>query len=359
MEISIPTTQLSTNPKPHTTYTISLRLPLRSFTLQKRFSDFLTLHSQLTSQASAAPPISPPPKSYFSNTTHNPALAESRRVALEKYLQTIGSCPDARWRDTSAWRAFLNLPSSVSAKSSVASNLHGTISSAASGPVTDPVVWLDTHRELKAQLHEARLQITRRDQAAGNTQAQHEASAQAKKSLVKAGGTIATLAEGLQKSGDEWGSQKLGEGEVRRRKDLVAAARREKESLEGLLNAMVAKAQVDAAMADKGALLGMGAAATNGAGKKAVGSGRVLGKETARTRELDNAGVLQLQQQMMMEQDEDVSVLAAAVRRQRELGEQINQELVVQNEMLGMLDEDVTRVAGKVEVARKRVAKIS
>ena len=145
---------------------------------------------------------------------------------------------------------------------------------------------------------------------------------------------------------------------MRRRKDLVAAGRREKDSLEGLLSAMTAKAQVDAAVADKGALLGVGASA-NGPGTTKVGSGRVLGRETARTRELDNAGVLQLQRQMMREQDEDVSVLAAAVRRQRDLGEQINQELVVQNEMLGMLDEDVTRVAGKVEVARKRVAKIS
>ncbi|MCJ1478251.1 hypothetical protein MMC13_006928 [Lambiella insularis] len=362
MEISVPSSQLSTTPKPHTTYTISLRLPLRSFTLQKRFSDFLTLHSQLTSQASASPPISPPPKSYFSYTTNNPALAETRRVALEKYLQTIASTSDPRWRDTSAWRTFLNLPSSVSAKSSIASNLHHTISSAAGGAVTDPVVWLDMHRDLKGQLHEARIQITRRDQAGANTQAQHEASAQAKKSLVKAGTTIAQLADGLKKSRDDWGSEKLGDGEVRRRKDLVASARKEKESLEGLLSAMVAKAQVDAAMADKGSLMGTSVAsgAINGnAGKKGVGSGRVLGKETARTRELDNAGVLSLQKQMMEEQDEDVTVLAAAIRRQRELGEEINRQLVEQNKMLEMLDEDVTRVQGKTDVARKWIGKIS
>lgn len=218
------------------------------------------------------------------------------------------------------------------------------------------------HRDLKGQLHEARVQITRRDQAGTNTQAQHEASAHAKKSLVKAGTTIAQLADGLKKSGDDWGSEKLGEGEVTRRKGMVASARKEKESLEGLLSAMVAKAQVDAAMADKDSLMGVSvtSGSSNGiAGKKSVGSGRVLGKETARTRELDNAGVLSLQKQMMEEQDEDVSVLAAVIRRQRELGEEINQQLVEQNKMLEMLDEDVTRVQGKVDVARKRVAKIS
>jgi len=363
MEISIPTTQLATDPKPHTAYIISLRLPLRSFTITKRFSDFLALHSALTSQAGAPPPVSPPPKTYFKSSTHNPELAESRRQALQTYLQTIGSHVDWRWRETPAWRAFLNLPSSVSQKSSIATSLHSTLTSS-SAPITDPVVWLDCHRDVKGLLQEARIQITRRDQAGGgNVQAQHEASAAAKKSLVKAGGMIQALAEGLKRSGEEWGAERLGEGEVRRRRDLVASARKEKDSLDGLLNAMAAKASVDASLADKDALVGLSAPGPNSnggahGGKAHVSSGRVLGKETARTRELDNSGVLALQKQMMVEQDEDVSVLAAAVRRQRELGEEINRQLVEQNEMLGMLDEDVTRVKGKVDVARKRVNKI-
>jgi len=358
MEISIPSTQLSTYPKAHTTYTISLRLPLRSFILQKRFSEFLALHTSLTSQASLAPPISPPPKAYFKSTTHDPELAESRRRALENYLQTISAHPDSRWRDTSAWRIFLNLPSPASAKSSVSTSLHNALSSG--GPITDPVVWLDCHRDLKSLLQDARIQITRRDQAS-STHAQYELNAHAKKNLLQAGALIINLAEGLKKSQDEWGSEKLGEGEVRRRKDLVAAARKEKDALEGLLSVMAAKAQVDATLADKNILVGASANASGpgNANGNGLGKGRVLGKETARTRELDNSGVLELQKQMMMEQDEDVSVLAAAVRRQKELGEEINRQLVEQNEMLAMLDEDVTRVAGKVDVARKRVNKIS
>ena len=62
---------------------------------------------------------------------------------------------------------------------------------------------------------------------------------------------------------------------------------------------------------------------------------------------------------MMTEQDQDVDVLAAAVRRQRELGIQIQEELEVQKDLLGLLDEDVGRVGGKMDVARKRVGKIS
>ena len=206
---------------------------------------------------------------------------------------------------------------------------------------------------MKSELHDARLHLTRRDQAS-TAQAQHEASAQAKKCLVRAGTMITALDTGLKNlsSGSTWGSSKLGEGELRRRRDLISSARREKEGLESLNSAIVAKAKVDktvADAADKTALVG----------PPKPSSGRVLGKETNKTRALDNQGVVQLQKEMMQEQDEDVMVLAKAVARQKELGIAIQEELEVQNEMLGMLDEDVTRVQGKMDVARKRINKIS
>ncbi|MCJ1305546.1 hypothetical protein MMC08_008360 [Hypocenomyce scalaris] len=345
VEISIPKAQTSKTTKPYTIYDISLRLPLRSFTIQKRYSDFTALHGALTSQAGAPPPASLPQKSWFSRTTTNPELTEERRKGLESYLRTINEADDTRWRDTSAWRSYLNLPSGTN--SSTASALHSAVTGTS---ITDPVVWLDCHRDLKSQLHDARLQLTRRDQAT-SAQAQHECSAQAKKCLVRAGTMITTLEQGLKEQG--WD---LGEGEIRRRRDLVGSAKKEKEGLESLLSAMAAKSQLDrtvASVADKTALVG--GASPAGAPKQ----GRVLGKETGRTRELDNEGVLQLQKQLMQEQDGDVEELAKVVRRQRDLGVAIQEELAVQKDMLEMLDEDVTRVGGKVEVVRKRVDKIS
>ena len=215
------------------------------------------------------------------------------------------------------------------------------------------MVWLDHHRDLKSQLHDARLALTKRDQAS-TPQAQHECSAQAKKCLVRAGTIITALEQGLKNLGQySWDSEKLGEGELRRRRDLVSSAKREKEGLEFLLSAITAKAQLDKTVAsaqDKHALMGSAAPKQ---------SGRVLGRETDRTRALDNQGVLQLQKQLMHEQDEDVTVLAQAVQRQKELSISIQEELAIQNEMLGMVDEDVTRVQGKMDVAKKRIAKIS
>ena len=361
VEISIPTVSTASAPKPYTIYNISLRLPLRSFTLQKRYSDFTILHNLLTSQAGSAPPFALPPKLYFTSTTSSSALAEERRNGLEAYLNNINSAEDDRWCSTSAWRSFLNLPSATTTRSSTATNLHAAVAGA-NAPVADPVVWLDQHRNLKTLLHEARLNLTRRDQAS-TPQSQHEASSQAKKSLIRAGTAIASLDNGLKGSsiGSARDSSKIGDGELRRRRDMLASAAKEREGLENLLSAMAAKTALDrtvASVQEKGALAG--APNHNGHPTSSKPStGRVLGKETDRTRVLGNSGVLQLQKQMMQEQDEDVTVLAQAVARQKELGIQIQEELAVQGEMLNLLNEDVDRVQGKVDIARKRVKKIS
>jgi regulator of vacuolar morphogenesis len=238
------------------------------------------------------------------------------------------------------------------------------------GAAADPTVWLDVLREMKGLLHDARLFLGRRD-AASTAQAQHEAGANAKRCLVKAGTLLVSLEEGLKamseagkvRDGGGWGgSAAVGEGELRRRRDLLASARVEREGLEKLSVSLAVKSQGGAAsrktvaaaatQQDKGALFGPGVARP---------SGRVLGApvpETERTRELDNEGVLQLQKQIMQDQDLDVEELAKIVRRQKDMGMAINEELEVQIEMLKRVDEDADRVKNKIDVAKKRIGKI-
>lgn len=362
IEVSIPTTTLSATSKPYTVYNCTVRLPLRSYNVPKRYSDFATLHSSLVDLTGSPPPHTLPAKGWFFRTVGNAELTESRRHDLEHYLQAINNDPDNKWRNTAAWRAFLNLPSSFASQTSskATSNLQSIISGPAGGgaPITDPIVWLDCHRDLKTQLHDARIYLTNRDQAS-TPQKQHEASAAAKSCLVKAGGMIGALEEGLkniQKGAGDFSGQRLGDGEIRRRKDLIAASRKDKQGLEDLLDAMVQKSQLDSAVAsieERKALVGSGTTF------KPKPGGRVLGKETSETRELDNNGVLQLQKQKMADQDMDVEDLRKIIQRQRELGVAINQELEVQNEMLKMVDEDVDRVQGKIDIAKKRIGKIS
>lgn len=354
-EIGIPSTSTgggADGSKPFTLYNITLRLPLRSYVVQKRYSDFSRLHATLTGQVGAPPPEPLPGKHWLKSTVNSPELTRQRQTGLERYLKAIAESPDRRWRDTSAWRAFLNLPNS-SGGSAVSAG--GMVGNAAAG-ASDPHTWLDVHRELKQCLHEARQSLSRRDNAldGANSSGAAEAGAAAKRALVKGGTLIITLSDGLGKMQD---SKRVGDGEIRRRRDLVSAARVERDGLEKLANSMPSQGASTSG--------GMSSARTSSPDKKDLlkggrPGGRVLGAplpETDRTRELGNEGILQLQKRELEQQDADVTQLAAVVRRQREIGVQIGEEVDRQKEMLEMLDEDVDRVGGKVKVANTRLKK--
>ncbi|KAK0738629.1 Phox homologous domain-containing protein [Schizothecium vesticola] len=349
IEISIPTTSLSAptdGSKPYTLYNITLRLPLRSFVVQKRYSDFIALHHTLTSLVGAPPPAPLPAKTWFASTVSSPALTEQRRRGLEAYLRAVAEPPDRRWRDTPAWRAFLNLPGGSAPSTSgmsIDARVPAIPQNAALAAASDPGIWLDIHREMKAHLHEARVALGRRDAADSSARAL-DASSTAKRALVKAGSLLAALADGLRALQD---GQRLGEGELRRRRDLVAAARAERDGLDRVSSASGGlHAAGVAAAAERSALVGTGPP-----------RGRVLGAplpETERTRERDNEGVLELQREQMREQDEDVEALARVIRRQREMGLAIYDEVERQVDMLGRMEGDVDGLARKVQVAKKR-----
>lgn len=356
-EIAIPSTSVSNegSSKPFTLYNITLRLPLRSYVVQKRYSDFARLHATLVQQVGAPPPEPLPGKHWLKSTVKSADLARDRQLGLEKYLRSIAETPDRRWRDTSAWRSFLNLPSSSSTANSDVSAA-GRVGSAAAG-AADPATWLDVHRELRQGLVEARQCLSRRDGAADGDDgtAVGEAGAAAKRALVRAGSLLAALSDGLRRMQE---SSRLGDGELRRRRDLVSTARMERDALERLSNSTPRSSSgggggqgpASASASEKAALLQGGRA-----------GGRVLGAplpETYKTRELDNQGVLLLQKQEIQAQDEQVEALAAIIRRQCDMGLKIHDEVEAQSEMLERMDQDAARVQCKVAVANRRIRKM-
>ncbi|KAF2150994.1 Phox-like protein [Myriangium duriaei CBS 260.36] len=366
LQISIPQTSTVGGSKSYTIYHISLTLPLRVHVLQKRYSDFTSLQALLVSQTGLPPPVPLPPKSWLRSTVSSAALTAERRAGLESYLRGIVDSDDPRWRQSSAWREFLSLPAQLTATNETAQ-----------ADALDPQAWLALHRSVKTHIHTARLALRKRD-AAGTAQEQHSASAEAKGEMVKAASGIARCEGALKgySSADSggWGSGEagqLGEGELRRRRDMLFAARKEVEGLETQLRSLSLSERGDggrgagaaavATQADKAALWA-GTSTGDAVASGQVRTGRVLGggaaKETDKTRELDNAGVLMLQKDVMAEQEQDVMELGKAVSRMKEMGILINEELVVQNQMLGMLEQDVDRVQGKLDVGKKRMAKI-
>ncbi|CCC10479.1 hypothetical protein SMACR_06654 [Sordaria macrospora] len=378
-EISIPTTSISTpssssesgGTKPFTLYNITLRLPLRSFVVQKRYSDFLALHQALTSLVGSPPPEPLPAKNWFKSTVNSPELTEKRRVGLERYLRAIAEPPDRRWRDTPVWRAFLNLPGGAGGNAAASTTGSGSgiegkipaigLKDANLAAASDPGTWLDLHRELKGALHEARVALGRRDGATENM-TKLEAGSAAKRALVRAGSLLGALQEGLG---------------LRRRRDLLAAARVERDGLDKLSSSLAHASREAARQASiSGPSAGGGSGSSSGeageraklfaAGSSAAGGGsvrggRVLGAplpETERTRELDNDGVLQLQRDTMRDQDMEVEALARIVRRQKEMGLAINDEVERQTNMLDNLNTNVDVVDKKLRVAKGRVKKL-
>jgi regulator of vacuolar morphogenesis len=382
LKISIPTAQDQTpeHGKAYTSYTIKIEhpFPRAATSIQKRYSDFSALDSALRSEVGSAPPAPLPPKSWLGgflgigNTAGSPEAIEKRRVGLEAYLRAIESAEDGRWRVSKAYKQFLELGEREGSNGKKATGFPG--SQFGKDRVRDSTDWLDKHSELKSNLQDARRWLTKREQATAAT-AQHEAAANAKKSLVRAGILISALDEGLSRLGgngsksDDWSGEKLGDGEIRRRKDMISGLRKERDGLDSVLNSMAVKA----AMSGSSSTPSTSSAAVtesqkaglfkgSSASKHASTSRRVLGggpaQETDKTRELDNEGVLQLQQQIIKEQDEDLVDLTTVVRRMKEMGVQINTEIVEQNAMLGLFEEDVERVDGKIKIAKKRIDKI-
>ena len=367
LQISIPTTSIAQEGnKSYTLYHIQLALPIRTHETRKRYSDFTSLHETLVSTTGSAPPSPLPAKSWLRSTVNNAELTEQRRRGLEAYVRAILDANDARWRSSATWRHFLGLPNDPSQSQKIRQQNDNA--------AADPAAWLDLHRSVKDQLQEARQLLKKRD-AAATAQEQHAISASAKASLVRAATGLATLDTALSKSASkakddndgDWGqSSRLGEGEVRRRKDMLQLARSETETLESQLKSLVVKPQgsmlsatsaaAAASESDKRALWGEHNTASMRSSRRVLGG---PAQETDKTRELDNKGVLQLQQRIMGEQEQDVLEIGKAVTRMKEMGIMINEELVVQNEMLGMLDTDVDRVQGKIDVAKKRIKKIN
>lgn len=367
IEISIPGTSIASpdDAKPFTQFNITLRMPLRTYIVQKRYSDFAALHETLTSLAGVPPPAPFPGKHWFKSTVSSPALTEERRHGLETYLRAIAESPDRRWRDTAAWRTFLSLPSlgAGSAASSSGVRIEGRIPAintrdANTAAASDPRTWTDLHREMKGLLGEARQQLAKRDATSdpsGSSTTALEAGAAAKRALVRASNLLRALDQGLRDMAD---AKKLGDGEVRRRRDLVASAKGERDGLEQVSASITRAANSNSLngpvnSGDKAALL-----ARSGTGSS---TRRVLGAplpEMDRTRELGNAEMLQLQRTQMKEQDEDVEDLAKIVRRQKEMGMAIQEEVLAQNSLLGDMDENATRLDAKLKVGKQKIRKL-
>ncbi|KAA8913803.1 hypothetical protein TRICI_003111 [Trichomonascus ciferrii] len=168
------------------------------------------------------------------------------------------------------------------------------------------------------------------------------AGADERKYTVMAGAKLKELENHLV------GNHGLGDGEYRRRKDLLHQLSR------SLLSINKDSATADARPAQQAA--GTATASLFNT-KRVLGGGG--GAETDRTRDLNNAELMLQQKDDMSEQDQVIQMLRSTIQRQRELGEQINEEIVGQNQLLDELDADTHQFSSRLNQAKKRVSKFT
>ena len=219
---------------------------------------------------------------------------------------------------------------------------------------------MEVHKQAKILLQDARQHLSRRS-TAPTIKDQHSASAAAKRCLVLAGTKVTTLQNGLNSS--EYGKGSLGEGEMRRRRDLILELNTEILGLERLSQAIATqRTTLSVPNASDNPSNPLLANQHHQKQQTYVSTRRVFGApppETERTKGLENSELLQLQTTIMKEQDDQMDEFLKQVRRTRGLAEQIHEELDSQIELLGGLGEDVDHIQGKIKRASKRADKLS
>ncbi|KAG0030046.1 hypothetical protein BGZ81_003148 [Podila clonocystis] len=453
-----------TNPKPHTVFRVEVHAAVRTWSVWKRYSEFETLHSRYLELFPDHPPPMPlPTKHWWQSTMDNPDLLEERRAGLETYLRGILSHRDDRWRLTHEWNEFLAVPvgrsqadlfagshaAQAAGRDSPAPSLlsHLNFFGIGGGPQTPPIdtasiasgttigqnslsgshtpaqfytteSWLEEFRNLQSMAREVRSLINRRETHLGRSEisASHNCTIQSKKLLTSLGLKIPALENGLTTlaMGNPGGGGKgsiMSDGELRRRQDMLAELKDEREVLtklvianrqnDGVVGYQGPGGNVPASSGDRNALLvgkgshnlvqggstggninnnayggtvGSSAESSFGGSGSSVHSGsnrmstsrRVFGRvvqnltqETSQTRGLDNEGLLILQQEQMKQQDDHIEQFNAILQRQKHIGMAIGQELDNQIQLLDELDRDVDRTTLKLGLVNKKIGKIN
>ncbi|KAJ1942023.1 hypothetical protein FBU59_003324 [Linderina macrospora] len=400
--VKIPTAETRTEPDTHVEYALQVQGPVRSWTVWHRYNDFVAFAYDLSREfPGASPPVPLPPKtltSWFSKLTAPASgtgassqldFIEERRHGLERFVQSMITCEDTRWRSSQSLQKFL-APAGKTARY-LASKGSSDVESD-SGWVT-AASWLDDMRGAEQTVRDVRQCILKRENALTRNEVSisHQCTMQAKRKLGDLTKALKELEHGLEVIG-----RSLTAGELLRRQDMLAGLGEEKVNL----TRMVLGPGVVVSSSDKAALLDGATADANG-GTRVLGragsglnnnattfnmpgampvrvsssagqgngraqprSRRIFGnnnapQETNETRGLDNQGLLQLQVDRMKEQDLAVAGFSQLLQRQCEMGMAIGTELDLQNQLLSELDQDLDRTGSKLATARRQANQLN
>ncbi|KAI8927780.1 hypothetical protein BC831DRAFT_451048 [Entophlyctis helioformis] len=445
--LSVPLFEERDEPTRHAVFQVSLRGPVRSWSVWHRYSAFAALHSDLLALFPATPPPRPlPPKTPLllastlgfvglvglGGLAQDPAKLDARRLALEQYLQAILHAPDPRWRSSAVWRQFLAIPDPARAPSSALASVpagsgpsgpSGTSGpsgpsgpSAATAAGADSLLasrllsmaartsgdsswpsadsWMDDLRQLQALVTDIRSEINARARAAegGDVASVQSKNIQLRKGVATAAERLNVLENALHASdalppSSASNPASSTKGEIRRRQDLLANLKEDISQITKQALSTPSSQRTTRESAERQELMGKGrhanssSSSVNSLGGTSTTStlqgglslnrpasmparssrkfGIVTGpQETDETRPLDNQGLLQLQRATLDQQESELDSLSSIIRRQREIGLAMSNELDSQNQLLDELNHQVDRVDTNLNNSNKKLTRI-
>ncbi|ABN66631.2 predicted protein [Scheffersomyces stipitis CBS 6054] len=311
--ISIPTTSTHGGA---TYYHVAIKLPLRSLTVQRRYSEFEDLVNGLCDNLGINVkdfPYELPSKriNWFKSNTQN--IISERKAELSRFLNQ--AIRDSTIQNSALLHKFLSLPVNFRFNSNLFNNnvnesTHSSVLSLDEGSI-DESNWLEVLRVLRFSIQDS--DVSANNAKIGDKiQIRDKINKLFQPCFVK---LLSTLNGKLKKE--------LPTDEFSRRQALL-------KEIQANLQHLVSTSR------------------------------RVLGgpKETKDTVGLSNQDLLQQQVQIHRQQDQEVEQLRMIISRQRQIGEMINAEVEEQNAMLDQFNEEVERASDKVQSARNRARNI-
>lgn len=296
-----------------------------SYVVRRRYSEFAAFALELEQEMGEPAPIALPSKRWLG--TRSKEFLDERRRGLEVFLRRLVKREE--WRESLALQKFLE--TAKHSRQSDRSLLNY-------GPAA---VWAKATAEVRTMVQSAR-------DAPG---------VESRRLILNAKSRLRELESSLV------GDKGLGEGEYMRRRNVVLELTRALVKVENATNSrfgsMAESANGSSTNGEKSAGSStdtlFGSAVAPQANRRVLGAGG----ETDRTRQFNNSGLITLQTDEMQKQDEVINSLRKTIRTQRELGEQIHEELEYHNRILDDLDQDVHATSAKLNQARRRVKKFT
>lgn len=331
-KVTINDTSVSNNT---TYYHITTKIPLRTLTALRRYSEFDELVQGLCDQLGINtkdfPYLLPPKSSIFTKNTA--ATVADRKLKLAQFLNQL--IQDREIQNLLLLHDFLQLPVKFQFTSSLLSHKDDSITDLVISDykAIDSGKWLEYLRLFKSHISQLKTQYE------DDTNINNKFGIRSKLQLI----VLPNLTKLIKALESLYKNGQVDESELQRRRLLV-------KELNSEVTQLNLKIESGGDTGSKKTLMG--------SGKRVFGAPLATPQETKETLPLSNQELLQHQVQIHKDQDQELLELRKLIARQKEIGMTINQEVEEQNELLDSLNDQVDQTTEKLRGARKKAKQV-